>query len=590
MDKVFWEKSFMKLTEIPKVAREFHPTKNALLKPCDITVGSRTKVWWLCPNGHEYLATPNSRLGRRDKGKIQGCPYCSGRLATPENSLLICFPDIAKELDEQKSGLKAFSITRSSGQNVWWRCPEGHSYQSRVANRTQLGTGCKYCGTENNSPRSVSDEYNLLLDYPTIANQWHPTKNSDLTPDTVSSGSKRVIWWSCKKGCEWQAQVNSRTDGRGCPYCSGNKVGFGNDLKSLSPEVASQWDYDKNQPERPEEFTNGSTKRAWWICSKGHSWDAVISSRTAGRGCPSCTNQSSRAEIRLLTEFQHFFPNAKSRLKFEGKEADIYIEDINLVIEYDGSHWHKGKESKDIEKSEFFESLGKRVIHIRERPLSPITNSCIEVSDNIFESKSEVDRVFSLILSEFSHSIPKTKLDALERYLVETDFQNESGYKKYLSYFPSPFPEHSLQELFPEVSKEWHPTKNSPLTPRHFTSKNDSVVWWLCSDGHEWEAPVKSRTPSKNKSKGAGCPYCSGRRASSKNSIRNTFPEFVDEWHPTKNKGNTPDNVSFGNRTTDIWWVCKDGHEWISTANRRFGNVKRRGRKSIKTCPHCKRP
>lgn len=580
----------MKLAEMPEVAKEFHPTKNELITPSDITVGSRRGVWWLCPVGHEYLATPNSRLGHRDIGKIQGCPYCSGRLASPENNLLVCFPEIATELDEKKTGLTAETITPSSGKKAWWQCPKGHSYQSRVANRTKLGTGCKYCGTEKNSPRAVSEEYNLLLDYPAIANQWHPSKNGDLKPEKMTSGSKKKVWWICPHNHCWKAQVNSRTSGRDCPYCSGNKVGFENDLKSMSPEIVAQWDYGKNHPKRPEEFTNGSSKKAWWVCSKGHSWDAVIHSRTSrGRGCPFCTNQTSRAEIRLLTEFQHFFPKAQSRLRFEGKEADIYIEDLNLVLEYDGSYWHKGKELNDKEKSDFFESLGMNVIRVREAPLSRITTNCVEVSDDIFERKSEVNEVFSLVLLEFSNSIPKKTLVALEQYLVESDFRNENGYKKYLSYFPSPFPEHSLQELFPDVSKEWHPTNNSPLTPRHFTSKTDSIVWWMCKEGHEWEAPICNRTPSKNKSKGSRCPYCSGRRASTKNNISETFPKFVKEWHPEKNNTNTPDNVSFGNRTIDIWWVCNEGHEWVSTANRRFGNVKRRGLKSVKKCPKCKR-
>lgn len=579
----------MKLKKIPEVAREFHPSKNEPIQIEEITVGSRKRIWWICPEGHEYVATPNSRLGRRDKGKIQGCPFCSGRLASPTNNLLICFPDIAKELDEEKSGLDAKNITPSSGQDVWWTCPEGHSYKSRVANRTQLGTSCKYCGTENNSPRAVSENYNLAVEYPDLVKQWHATKNGDLTPEQITSGSKKVVWWSCNKGCEWQAQINNRANGRGCPFCSGNKVGFGNDLKSLSPEVASEWDFQKNHPNRPEEFTNGSNKKAWWVCSKGHSWEAIISSRTGNRtGCPNCTNQSSRAEIRLLTELRIFFPTTQSRQKFEGREADIFLDELNLVIEYDGAHWHNGKESKDKEKSEFFEGLGKQIIRVRERPLSSITDSCIEVSKDIYANKGELDRVLSFIVSKFSDAITDNKLISIRQYLNSSEFQNETEYNRYLSYFPSPFPEHSLEDIFPNVAREWHPTKNSPLTPRHFTSKSDAIVWWTCSSSHEWEAPIRNRTPVRNKAAGTGCPFCSGRKASEKNSIRRTFPEFSDEWHASKNGKNTPDNISFGNRTIKIWWICNRGHEWVSTANNRFGNIKRRGYKSIKTCPQCK--
>ena len=164
------------LSDFPEVAKEFHPTKNQPKTAEDITVGSRTDVWWRCSKGHEWPATPNSRLGRRKSGKIQGCPYCSGSLPSLENNLLSCFPDIAKELDEEKTGKKASEITPSSGQVVWWKCENDHSYSSKVANRTQLGTGCKFCGSET-GPRAASADYNLQIIHPKLAEQWHPTKN-----------------------------------------------------------------------------------------------------------------------------------------------------------------------------------------------------------------------------------------------------------------------------------------------------------------------------------------------------------------------------------------------------------------------------
>ena len=32
-------------------------------------------------------------------------------------------------------------------------------------------------------------------------------------------------------------------------------------------------------------------KKAWWICEKGHEWEAVIGSRISGVGCPYCANK-----------------------------------------------------------------------------------------------------------------------------------------------------------------------------------------------------------------------------------------------------------------------------------------------------------
>ena len=53
-------------------------------------------------------------------------------------------------------------------------------------------------------------------------------------------------------------------------------------LKVLHPDIAKQWDIKKNHPLKPEDFTPGSSrKKVWWLCQKGHSYDASISKRTS---------------------------------------------------------------------------------------------------------------------------------------------------------------------------------------------------------------------------------------------------------------------------------------------------------------------
>lgn len=55
-----------------------------------------------------------------------------------------------------------------------------------------------------------------------LLQQWHPSKNGPLTPQTVTYGSKRRVWWKCAYGHEWQAAVYTRTGaGTGCPVCAG---------------------------------------------------------------------------------------------------------------------------------------------------------------------------------------------------------------------------------------------------------------------------------------------------------------------------------------------------------------------------------
>ena len=56
------------------------------------------------------------------------------------------------------------------------------------------------------------------------------------------------------------------------------------------------------------------------------------------------------------------------------------------------------------------------------------------------------------------------------------------------------------------LAKEWHPTKNLPLTAKNVSPNSNKKVWWLGVCGHEWEAKVD------NRNKGAGCPVCTKTR------------------------------------------------------------------------------
>lgn len=66
----------------------------------------------------------------------------------------------------------------------------------------------------------------------------------------------------------------------------------------------------------------------------------------------------------------------------------------------------------------------------------------------------------------------------------------------------------SLGVLEPEIAKEWHPTKNGKLTPFDVKRAYNKKVWWLCSEGHEWEAGVGKRTVMRR-----NCPVCGYSRA-----------------------------------------------------------------------------
>lgn len=119
-----------------------------------------------------------------------------------------------------------------------------------------------------------------------LAKQVSPDSVIKATEVTASSNKK--LFWRCSRGHEWEATVNGRSQGKGCPYCSNNKilVGF-NDLVTTNPELAKQ--VSPNSKIKATEVTKGSSKKLLWRCSKGHEWKAIVASRSQGSGCPYCS-------------------------------------------------------------------------------------------------------------------------------------------------------------------------------------------------------------------------------------------------------------------------------------------------------------
>lgn len=140
--------------------------------------------------------------------------------------------------------------------------------------------------------RLIKGENDLATLYPSLAKEWHPTKNGELKPENVSSGSSKKVWWLCPEGHSYLMVVNQRAKrGYGCPYCSGHRALKGvNDLATTNPELAEEWYYEKNGNLTPHDVTAGSRKKVWWRCEKGHAYEQLIIKRAnRGYSCPYCS-------------------------------------------------------------------------------------------------------------------------------------------------------------------------------------------------------------------------------------------------------------------------------------------------------------
>lgn len=69
--------------------------------------------------------------------------------------------------------------------------------------------------------------------------------------------------------------------------------------------LLEEWDSEKNLPLTPDGVTHGSHTMAWWRCGSGHSWQALVYTRTAGSGCPYCAGK----KLGQSNDFASLYPD-----------------------------------------------------------------------------------------------------------------------------------------------------------------------------------------------------------------------------------------------------------------------------------------
>jgi hypothetical protein len=495
-------------TLAPELSKEWHPTKNDNLNPTNLTKGSKQKVWWQCNKypDHEWESVISHRL------QGQGCPICSGhRVLIGFNDLQTLEPELSKEWHPTKNGdLKASEFTSGSNKKVWWQCSNypDHQWDAVIGARTGQDQGCPIC-----IGHKVLDGFNDLQTLePELSKEWHPTKNGDLKPNEVTKGSRKKVWWQCSNypDHQWDAVIGSRTNlGAECPICAGKKVLVGfNDLNTTNPDIANQWHPTKNGDLKPNEVTKGSNKKVWWQCSNypDHQWDAVIGSRTnLGAECPICA----------------------------GKKVLVGFNDLNTTDPDIANQWHPTKNG-DLKPNEVTKGSNKKVwwqcsnypdhqwmINVCNRG---INNSGCPICDGkkVLVGFNDLNTTDPEIAMQW-HPTKNGDLKPIQvlRFSIKKvwwqcnkhpDHEWETNISKRTVGQGCPIcighkvldGFNDLQTLEPELSKEWHPTKNGDLKPNEVTKGSGKKVWWQCSNypDHQWDASICDR------SNGVGCPSC----------------------------------------------------------------------------------
>ena len=536
-----------------ELLKEWDFSKNTI-SPYEITAGSEKMIWWICDSGHSYQSYPFNRK------RGVGCPYCDGKkVLVGYNDLATTNPNLIKEWDYKKNGsLKPTDITAGSNKKIHWRCQFGHEWIISAKARNS-GQNCPYC-----SNKRVLVGYNDLYTYcfnnhlEDIISEFDEEKN-DFKMQDVTPGSNKETWWKCKKGHSYKTSPKRRViNGSGCGICSHNILVKGiNDLATTNPEIAKEWDYEKNK-ENPNEVMAGSNiKKYWFICPKGHSYKTTVLGRKRGTDCPQCniekhTSFPERAIFYYMKQYIDEVEDSYHNPIIGRKEIDIYLPKYNFGIEYDGQAWHKDY-NRDIEKDKVCFKNGIDLLRVREYGCYEYESTSIK----IYVTAYDMDELNNAILFIFNHLNKKFKLK------INADIDVDRDRVKILELMNLSEKENSVASHRPNIDEYWDYEKNGIIKPEQISHGSVKIIYLKCPKGHHWTSKAADFVLRPY------CPYCDGRRVwSGFNDLVTTHPEIAKEWNYEKNRDLKPIEVKAGSNKK-VWWKCAKGHEWQAVINTR---------------------
>jgi hypothetical protein len=436
-----------------------------------------------------------------------------------------------------------------------------------------------------------------LTEHLNLLAQFHPSKN-DRPPCAYTSGeSKTKIWWQCPiaKDHVWPARFADRLqlykrkgsqfhdDGGtvGCPFCAPNaKPSSTNNLAKNRPEIAKEWDYEKNGGLTPENITTHSGRTVYWICAKGHSYHSSVHDRTRGdnpSSCPDCSTKNSSPEFRIIAELETIIADVQHRVKIHHYEADIFLPALKLAVEYDGEYYH-GSEKKDRLKNDFFKAEGITLIRVREGNLKKIDENDICTGTKRLK-KEAINDLFSSLAVLRPTEIAREKV---ENYISKSDFLNKKRFYDLLSNIKSVSNQNALLIKFPMLVERWDYERNGNLDPFSVSSGDAQLeVFFVCETHGQYSRTPYSISSLVNPEPSLGCKKCSGRAPSAERNLAFGYPKLSREFAYDLNGELTPENLTPGS-SRNVWWRCKNGHEFQRI-------IKHRTKKGDDDkCPHCK--
>ena len=292
-------------TTAPHLALEWNNEKNFPLTPENVMRGSGKKVWWICPNGHEYQASvmhrwngtncPICRLGRQTSFAEQALYFYIKKMFPDAINRALNIIDNRMELDIyipsihcaiEYDGFFWHSQQKAKKREnkKYLKCLEHGIYLIRIqeVKKNDKLTSVVYSGGALPKEDAKSNKTFYIQD-----NEKKEDLNRLIITVLHEINLKRYSFTSIKKIAPFNFNVNVKRDEikiRKNMQCLQGKP-----LSETHPNIAQEWHTTKNESLTPAMFSAGSDYRAWWQCSLcKNEWQTSIGHRVKGTGCPQC--------------------------------------------------------------------------------------------------------------------------------------------------------------------------------------------------------------------------------------------------------------------------------------------------------------
>lgn len=493
----------------PTLAKEWCYELNTKT-PEEVFANSNDEAWWKCKYGHIWKA----KICNRNNGR--GCPECAkGRNSSfPEQVIYhytrALFPDTISRYKHKGIEIDVYIPTLNLG--IEYDGGFFHRTHSKVEkdikkNISLYKDGISLIRIRENQCYPMNDNHCIIFNY----NYSSEYKN-------LGTVIEQTLNYLCCKANITNTAIVDINLIRNQILKEISTVPPGKDLQSTNPELAKDWDYEKNYPLTPEMFFAGSEKKVFWKCSKcGYEWEANINSRNSGYGCHRCANRE-----RYTTN--SYIQAAK---KTHGDKFDysktIYVNSKTPIIIICKRHGEF-----TINPSEHLAGKG-----------------CKFCAGQAFHKNEVLSVVYPHLVSEWDYDknlsefgiTPETAFVRKRvKYYWHCNFGKPHSYQASIQdrikrkmqccicHGKQISEDRSVGYLFPELVAEWSPENDK--TPFEVTPGSEYIAIWKCPNpNHEpYRQMVYNRCHQKTK-----CPYCSGNKKHPKDyedELKKIFPNI----------------------------------------------------------------